>query len=204
ATDAAGTFTDGSGNVFVGVGSGNTLNFSAGNSNGLSVTFGASGNTSTVGANGDAISFQNNSLVFQIGANAGQTATVSFNSAQTTALGQNAVGVTNAAFTSLNAIKINTTQADSQDAIRVIDKAIADVTNQRGTLGAFQSNTLESNSNNLQTALQNTTAAESTVRDTDFAAEIAKFTRTQVQLQSGTSVLGTANQIPQFVVQLLQ
>jgi flagellin len=204
ASNAAGTLTDGGGNTFTGVANGNTLNFNSGNATGLSITFGASGTTSTVGANGDVVSIQNNSLVFQIGANASQTATVAFNNAQSSAIGQNASGLVNNSFTSLSTIKINTTPSDAQDAIRVIDKAIQDVTNQRGTLGAFQAITLVSTTNNLHTMLQNTTAAESTVRDTDFAAETANLAKYQVLTQAGAAVLSSSNQTSQLVLSLLQ
>jgi flagellin len=204
ATNAAGTLTDSNSVTYTGTGSGNVLTFNTGNATGLSITFGASGTTSTVGANADVVKFQNNSLTFQIGANAGQTASIAFNSANTTSIGQGASGVVNVAFTSLSSIKINTTQADAQDSIRVIDKAIQDVTNQRGTLGAFQANTLQSTANNLQTMLQNTTAAESTVRDTDFAAETANMAKYQVLSQAGAAVLSSANQTTQLVLSLLQ
>ena len=73
----------------------------------------------------------------------------------------------------------------------------------RGSLGAFQANTLESTANNLRTTLENTVNAESVIRDTDFAKEIAEFTKNQVLVQAGTSVLGNANQIPQQVLSLL-
>ena len=91
-----------------------------------------------------------------------------------------------------------------QAALSAIDHAISQVANQRATLGAFQTNTLQSNANNLQTTLENTTAAESTIRDTDFAAEIANYTKYSVQLQAGGSVLGNANQITQLVAGLLR
>ncbi|HYV37906.1 MAG TPA: flagellin [Gemmataceae bacterium] len=141
---------------------------------------------------------------FQIGANAGDTATVTFLDARTTALGIGAVGVVNPAFTSLSTIHINTTAADAADSIRVIDKAIEDVTTMRGTLGAFQANTLESTSNNLRTMLQNTTVAESTVRDTDFALETSNLAKYQVLAQAGAAVLSNSNQSTQLVLALLQ
>ena len=92
----------------------------------------------------------------------------------------------------------------AQDAIKVIDQAISDVSSIRGKLGAFQANTLESNANNLRATLENTTAAESIIRDTDFASEIATFTKLQTQLQAGATVLGNANQITSLVAALLQ
>ncbi len=86
----------------------------------------------------------------------------------------------------------------------MVDAAINDVTNLRGSLGAFQANTLESTANNLRATLENTTNAESVIRDTDFASEIANFTKNQVLVQAGTSMLSNANQIPQLVLSLLR
>ena len=63
--------------------------------------------------------------------------------------------------------------------------------------------TLESGANNLRSTLENTVNAESTIRDTDFAEEIAEFTKQQVLVQAGTSVLSNANQSSQLVLSLL-
>ena len=111
-------------------------------------------------------------------------------------------GVTGNQFNNLNEIDV-TSSAKAQDTLGVIDAAIDDVTNLRGALGAFQANTLESTANNLRATLENTVNAESVIRDTDFAEEIANFTKGQVLVQAGTSVLGNANQIPQQVLALL-
>lgn len=86
----------------------------------------------------------------------------------------------------------------------MVDAAISEVSNLRGRLGAFQANTLEANARNLSTTLENTTAAESVIRDTDFAAEIANFTKLQTQMQAGSTVLGNANQTTSMVAQLLR
>ena len=78
------------------------------------------------------------------------------------------------------------------------------MSNEQATLGAFQANTLEGTSNNLQTMLQNTTAAESTVANTDFAAATSNLAQYQVQDQAGAAVLSSANQTTQLILQLLQ
>jgi flagellin len=145
------------------------------------------------------IHVDNNTLTFQIGANAGQTADVAFSDVRSASLGQNA----NSKFASLNDIDV-TTSAGAQASIDVIDKAISQVSNLRGTLGAFQANTLQVNADNLQSTLTNTTAAESVIRDTDFASEIANFTKLQTQLQAGSTVLGNANHTTDLVAQLLR
>jgi len=111
-------------------------------------------------------------------------------------------GVTGNQFNNLNEIDVTST-SKANDALGVIDAAIDDVTNLRGTLGAFQQNTLEATANNLRATLENTVNAESVIRDTDFAEEISEFTKNQVLVQAGTSALGNANQIPQLVLSLL-
>ncbi|WP_231741112.1 flagellin [Thalassoglobus neptunius] len=96
-----------------------------------------------------------------------------------------------------------TTGAGAQDALSVVDAAIDDITNLRGDLGAFRQNTLNATANNLRATLENTVNAESVIRDTDFAEEIANFTQQQVLVQAGTAVLGNATQLPQLVLSLL-
>ncbi len=149
---------------------------------------------------GGIIQIENNALTFQIGANANQTATISLGDVRASALGQ---GVAGSQFANLAMINV-TTQSGAQDAIRVIDKAISDVANLRGALGAFQANTLESNVNNLKFTLENTVSAESVIRDTDFAEEISNFTKLQTQMQAGATVLGNANQLSQLIAGLLR
>lgn len=184
-------------------GNGNTISIQAGPSTGLTLTFATSGTnplaTANTAAGGDLVTVANNSLTFQIGANAGQTASITVDSAQTTALG---VGVSGVSAASLAQINIATTQG-AQDAIKVVDQAIGQVTTLRGKLGAFQANTLQATSENLKTTLENTTATEATIRDTDFAKETADFTRNQVLLQAGATVLNNANQSSQLVLALL-
>jgi flagellin len=85
-----------------------------------------------------------------------------------------------------------------------VDDAITQVSTMRGDLGSFQANALESNLNNLRIASENMTAAESTLRDTDFASEMADFTKNQILQQAGITVLSKANQVPQSVLSLLQ
>ncbi|MBA2117096.1 flagellin N-terminal helical domain-containing protein [Bremerella alba] len=94
--------------------------------------------------------------------------------------------------------------ADVGGAAKIVDETITVVTQLRGRLGAFQKTTLESNIYTLNDTLANLTEAESSIRDADFAAESAKLTRSQILVQSGTSVLGIANQNPQNVLSLLR
>ena len=87
---------------------------------------------------------------------------------------------------------------------KVIDKAIKQVSQLRGRLGAFQKFTIGSTVNNLGVALENASAAESAIRDTDFAEETANLTRSQILAQAATTVLAQANASPQAALQLLQ
>lgn len=95
-------------------------------------------------------------------------------------------------------------KADATGAARVVDETITKVTELRGRLGAFQRTTLETNIASLNDTLSNLTEAESSIRDADFAAESARLTRAQILVQSGTAVLGIANQNPQNVLSLLR
>jgi flagellin len=73
----------------------------------------------------------------------------------------------------------------------------------RGRLGAFQKDTLQTTANSLRVTLENTSAAESTIRETDFAAETAEMTRAQILAQAATQTLRLANSQPQNVLALL-
>lgn len=94
----------------------------------------------------------------------------------------------------------------SRDAImsmRIISQAIDDVTGLRARLGAFQKNMLETNINALNIAVENITKTESAIRDTDMATESTEFTKNQIMVQAGTSMLSQANQVTQNVLSLL-
>jgi len=92
---------------------------------------------------------------------------------------------------------------DAETAFDIIDKAILEVSVSRSKLGAMISNTLESNINSLGVAFENLTAAESRIRDVDFAAETAEFTKAQILVQAGTSIAAQANVATQAALQLL-
>ena len=86
---------------------------------------------------------------------------------------------------------------------RVLDQAIKQVSTLRGRLGAFQKFTIGSTVNALGVAFENASAAESAIRDTDFAEETSNLTRMQILSQSATSALSQANTSPQLALQLL-
>ncbi|MBD3420160.1 MAG: flagellin [Chitinivibrionales bacterium] len=93
-------------------------------------------------------------------------------------------------------------QSTAVSSISTIDGAINSVNSARADIGAFV-NRLEHAVNNLIVAETNQTAAESLIRDVDFASETANFTRNQILTQSATSMLAQANMIPSSVLGLL-
>jgi len=97
----------------------------------------------------------------------------------------------------------NVQNGNLSQAQEVIDSAIKQVSSLRGRLGAFQKNVVGSTISSLGIALENTTAAESAIRDTDFAAETANMTRAQILSQAATQSLSLANTAPQQVLSLI-
>jgi len=145
-------------------------------------------------------------LRFHVGPNAEHMASTSIRDMSTNMLGRNVVAegekpnISN--FMSLADIDVRNEQG-AQDALAIIDQSLTEVATVRGELGAFQKHTLESNLTSLQVAAENMTAAESTIRDTDMAQELATFTRNQIMTQSATAQLAQANAMPQHVLRLL-
>jgi flagellin len=96
-----------------------------------------------------------------------------------------------------------TTDAGSTAALDALDVAISTVSGKRGDIGAMQ-NRFDSLINNLNTTVENLSASESRIRDTDMASEMVEFTKNQVLSQAGTAMLAQANQIPQGILSLLK
>ena len=126
---------------------------------------------------------------FQVGANntANDRITVAIAKMDSSALGTGTIDLTTGAAA----------------AIDTIDAAIKTVSTTRANLGAFQ-NRFEHAINNLNVAVENLSASESRIRDTDMAQEMVSFTRSQILSQAGTSMLAQANQAPQSVLSLLR
>ena len=97
-----------------------------------------------------------------------------------------------------------TSQGNLLNALMVVDRAIGQVTATRGQIGQFTNYVLESNNRSLQSAKENMTASESTIRDVDMASEMTSFTTYQVLQQSGMAILAQANSMPQTVLSLLK
>ncbi len=101
----------------------------------------------------------------------------------------------------IDGVKIGTAK-DAKAAIDTVKTALETVSKQRSDLGAVQ-NRLEHTVSNLNNVVENTTAAESRIRDTDMASEMVKFTNNNVLAQAGTAMLAQANQANQSVLSLL-
>jgi len=87
-------------------------------------------------------------------------------------------------------------------ALSIVDAAISQVSTQRAKFGALQSR-FQSTISNLETSVENLSAARSRIRDADFAVETAELTRNQILQQAGTAMLAQANALPQNVLSLL-
>ena len=98
---------------------------------------------------------------------------------------------------------VDTTGAKATYAIDTIAEAISKVSAQRSSLGAIQ-NRLEHTINNLDNVVENTTSAESQIRDTDMAEEMVEYSKNNILAQAGQSMLAQANQATQGVLSLLQ
>jgi len=126
---------------------------------------------------------------FQVGANKGQTISLSISGMKATDLGVSGLTVAST--------------ANANTSISSIGAAIAKVSTERSKLGALQ-NRLEHTINNLGTASENLTAAESRVRDVDMAKEMMTFSKNNILQQAAQAMLAQANQQPQGVLQLLR
>lgn len=127
-------------------------------------------------------------ITLQSGAMASQTLVVSVTGAKTNDLGVSAVTVSS--------------MASAVSAISTIDNALKSVTTLRSSFGAYQ-NRLEFTINTLAIQEENASASESAIRDADIAEETISFTRNQILVSAGTSVLAQANVVPQTALQLL-
>jgi len=163
-------------------------------------------NAAKVVTNDDGSISTKEGLRFHVGPNAEHMASTSIRDMSTNQLGRAQVAEgelpNKSNFMSLADIDVRNEQG-AQDALAIIDQSLTEVATVRGNLGAFQKHTLESNLTSLQVAAENMTAAESTIRDTDMAQELATFTRNQIMTQSATAQLAQANAMPQHVLRLL-
>lgn len=128
-------------------------------------------------------------ITFHVGPRAGQTLDVTLTQATAAALG-------------VGTVDISSSQAAAQAAIGQVDTALGQVNTQRSNFGAGQ-NRLEFTIETLAIQTENSAASESVIRDADIARETIEFTRNQILVSAGTSVLAQSNLIPQTALQLL-
>jgi flagellin len=140
--------------------------------------------------------------VFQVGANVGETISVAITGASG-GLGATGLGLTASITLGSASATVTANVSSAQAAITAIDTAIKTVSTTRAGLGALQ-NRFEHTINNLNVAVENLSASESQIRDTDMASEMTKFTRAQILQQAGTAMLAQANSSQQSVLRLLQ
>ena len=112
-----------------------------------------------------------------------------------------ATTATGSTLTAVGSVSVST-QNGAQDALSVIDGALANIDSQRAGLGAVQ-NRFSHTISNLANIQENVSASRSRIQDTDFAVETAQMTKNQILQQAGTSILAQANQIPQAAISLL-
>jgi flagellin len=205
AGSASASGTDATANAVITTASGLvTVPFTGGKygANGLQLSD-ADGNKFTLTENGNKVAsnlagqLAVGSAQFQIGANANESVNLSLGNFAASQLGQGAVAGLNMGNLDL------TTPTGATNALKVIDAAIQQVSVERGNIGSFQRNIVQSNIRSLSVAKTSLTATESSIRDVDVAEEMTNFTKLQILQQSGLSVLAQANAGPQAVLKLL-
>ena len=166
---------------------GNLNDLAAGAAVNVKLAIGASGST--------ALSSSEKALIlsFQVGAD-----TTAENKIEVSLEAMSAKGI------GVNGLQVNGTDSTNADAaVKTIATAIQKVSTQRSALGAVQ-NRLEHTINNLDNVVENTTSAESQIRDTDMATEMVKYSNNNILAQAGQAMLAQSNQSNQGVLSLLQ
>ena len=162
----------------------------------LTQAFGTSVGSDTFSVTGGGANFQIGPIV-----NTDGRVSIGIPSLSTTNLGDSAVGFLSSLSRGGSASLLDTENLGR--AQEILASAVSQVAVLSGRLGGFQSNQVETNLNSLRVALENVTASESSIRDTDFASEVSSLTRAQILQQSTLQTLGLAIQIPQSVLSLL-
>jgi flagellin len=198
-TDALGTAVINNGTALV------TVNFTGGlhgnsaldlqDTDGNSIVLTSAGNSASAAFLAGEL--QVGTAQFQIGGNSGDTAALSIGNYSSSQLGTGAVAGLTLANLDL------TTASGASNALKVIDKAINDVSSAQGDIGNFQSNVLQAQVTSLQSAQENISSSLSTIKDVNVASEMTNYTQLQILEQAGMSVLAQANAEPQSVLKLL-
>jgi flagellin len=187
-----------------------TINGAAAEVDGLSATYRAANLDVEIQLNpafnvvgNDSFYITGGGAVFALGSKVTENdkASIGIQSVSTGSLGNAAIGF----LSSLGSGQANSlTSSNLVTSQKILDKATQQVSELRGRLGAFERFTVGSTINSLGVALENVTAADSAIRDTDFAEETANLTRAQILAQAATTVLVQANANPQLALTLLR
>lgn len=141
-------------------------------------------------------------LTFQVGADGTATNQVAVTTTNLALTGSSGLFTYSGSLTATGTIDV-TTQALASAALGNLDSDISQVSTIRSTFGAVQ-NRFEAVTASLQNYVENLTSSRSRIMDTDFAAETASLTRSQILQQAGTAILAQANALPQTALTLLQ
>jgi flagellin len=171
-----------------------------------SVSSAGDGATSITSADGTVAAFADDADTIAVGqvklsGNDGFTVTNGATTVDNDMLGIAQATVANSALDSVEDVDLST-QSGSQDALGVIDAALASIDGSRADLGALQ-NRFDYTISNLSNIQENLSASRGRIQDTDFAVETANLTKNQILQQAGTSILSQANQLPQAALSLL-
>jgi flagellin len=171
-----------------------------------SVSSAGDGATSITSADGTVAAFADDDDTIAVGqvklsGNDGFTVTNGATTVDNDMLGIAQATVANSALDSVEDVDLST-QSGSQDALGVIDAALASIDDSRADLGAIQ-NRFDYTISNLANVQENVSASRGRIQDTDFAVETANLTKNQILQQAGTSILAQANQIPQAAISLI-
>ena len=131
----------------------------------------------------------NKSVALQVGTDSGQEIAITLKSMTASSIGVGSISIA--------------TSTGAKSALADIESAIKEVSSLRADLGAVQ-NRLEHTINNLDNVVENTTAAEAQIRDTDMATEMVKYSNNNILAQAGQAMLAQSNQANQGVLSLLQ
>ena len=165
------------------------------NTSGLSVAF-----LGDKIGNAGSVTVVQDALKFQIGTSTNDKILMALNSTHSKLLGR---GIDNiSGFENLSQIQLTNAQ-EANDSIRLVDEALDQLSSMRGELGSLQKNTLETNISVLRSSAENLTAAESSIRDTDMALEIANYTKNQIINETAAAAVAQANQNAARVLRLL-
>jgi flagellin-like hook-associated protein FlgL len=180
------------------VANGKAISYSSSN---LSVSFNLTSSFNTTGSSSFHVT--GGGATFAIGSDvtANNNASIGIQSVSTASLGDSVNGfldtLASGGKNSLSSTNLDTAQT-------ILNNAINQVSELRGSLGSFQKYTIGSTLNSLNVAFENSSAASSNIEDTNFAAETSNLTRAQILSSAATSVLSQANSNPQNVLKLLQ